>query len=1325
MKMKTVTCVAGIMLLSTVSDIEASGTYYNYTDTNSTRKTTTWVPDNLTTVRGILLNGNGAGGDYTPHAYHLHKQAFCEKYGFILVATGFFNRFDDGIGGADWNALMDSLGYTVTQTGHSEITNAPFVNYGFSNGGQMAYDLAYLIPDRTIAFCANKGGYYITETNGPVTVPGILIAGEVDTAFRRDSISNLYVNGRSQGAPWAWLEEENVGHDYGNSEALLFGFYSEVIAQRYPTNLYPTATTQPTLLPVVETNGWLVDQSLAGWESGCSAVQPSAGYSGDKLQLGWVPGEEIARLYRAAASFDRSVSTSFSPFLKPMVTRFPGDPLGYSTGKLYYPGQPVHCEVDIAPSITGWQKAEFFDGTNKLAEITDNSTNTLSIDLMLDGNRKNNSVYTVLTLADDSRRVSSISMLQSDTLRTPTIPSALTADAATNGVATTVNSQTFSWTKPTNTTSVLGYSYALNEEPDETAEGTMTSAGYTNLANGTYTFKVRAKSTSTVWGPSASFELIVQSIGTIVLSTNSLSVDEGGTATFDVTMIGPASTSVTLTVARVSGDTNLSISAGSSLVFAAGAWNTPQTVTIAAAQDSDADNGSALFSISGTGIPAVTVTTTETDDDIGIIASTGTLDVPENSTAAFSIALSRTPASSITVSVARVSGDTDLSISGTSTFTFTSNDWNSAQTVTIAAADDADQTQGSALFECSAPGAISAQVAATEIENDYSLVAAGLLAAWNLDYVTSSPIVTNANAYFMATGLVQSVLTHSDPSELRGGVNALKAIDNDDASIAAAISTGNYFYWQIEPQSGCLVSITSIVVRTDIDDGHPTQRFVLSDASGIDASSTLLEQAGEYQISTADLSARQEFQNHSDAIEFRVYGYNDNSQYTAIYIGKAYAVDNSDDIQVYGTVIQTGVPNPSPVFSSESLTIPEGGSTNLQIRLSSEPAQTVTAMISRVSGSTNLTITTGASLIYTPADWNQWQTVTVTALQDDDTQNDAAIFSCTGDGLLAAGFEATSVDDDEPAGGVMTDRWLFDFGSTSYLTAGNWNQLTSAYSTGVLLSGAVNTNGDVTPVEINVLSSFSGVNTGGVVDGSVYPSSAQRDSFYLTGTGTTGTKTQAIVRVQGLNTSLVYNVTFFGSRAASTDTNRTMRFTIGSNIGYLNADANTTNTVTLAGISAPAGYFDIVMDPCNAQNMSSYAYISVMDIEAMEQPASSSPGDSDGDSLPDLWEITYFGGATNANPAALAANGINTVLEAYVAGLDPTDPADRFTVSNVWNTLSWHAVSGRTYAVWWSTNLAKSFQPLETNITWPQAAFTDAVHQAEPNVFYKLEVQMN
>ncbi len=128
------------------------------------------------------------------------------------------------------------------------------------------------------------------------------------------------------------------------------------------------------------------------------------------------------------------------------------------------------------------------------------------------------------------------------------------------------------------------------------------------------------------------------------------------------------------------------------------------------------------------------------------------------------------------------------------------------------------------------------------------------------------------------------------------------------------------------------------------------------------------------------------------------------------------------------------------------------------------------------------------------------------------------------------------------------------------------------------------------------------------------------------------------------------------------------------------------------------------------------------DVVSVHPYAGIAPFDHDRDNLPNDWEKNYFGGTTNANPAATASNGINTLLETYIAGLNPTDPSALFTLSKDWKTLWWSAASGRVYSVHWTSNLLDSFQTLESNLTG--GAFTDLVRGAEDQGFYRLDVQL-
>ena len=80
--------------------------------------------------------------------------------------------------------------------------------------------------------------------------------------------------------------------------------------------------------------------------------------------------------------------------------------------------------------------------------------------------------------------------------------------------------------------------------------------------------------------------------------------------------------------------------------------------------------------------------------------------------------LNTAPAGAITVTVVRASGDADISVAGGASLVFTPANYATEQTVTLAAAEDADTTAGTAMIQCTAAGHDPATVIATEQDND-------------------------------------------------------------------------------------------------------------------------------------------------------------------------------------------------------------------------------------------------------------------------------------------------------------------------------------------------------------------------------------------------------------------------------------------------------------------------------------------------------------------------------------------------------------------------------------------------------------------------------
>ena len=116
---------------------------------------------------------------------------------------------------------------------------------------------------------------------------------------------------------------------------------------------------------------------------------------------------------------------------------------------------------------------------------------------------------------------------------------------------------------------------------------------------------------------------------------------------------------MTVTVSRVSGDTNITVLSGALLEFNYITWSNYQTVTLRAAEDPDRINDSAVIRCSAPETAYKDVTATEADNTLPleIQTSADAVTVPEGSNATFQVKLKSDPVSPTTVTVSRFSGD--------------------------------------------------------------------------------------------------------------------------------------------------------------------------------------------------------------------------------------------------------------------------------------------------------------------------------------------------------------------------------------------------------------------------------------------------------------------------------------------------------------------------------------------------------------------------------------------------------------------------------------------------------------------------------------------
>ncbi len=123
--------------------------------------------------------------------------------------------------------------------------------------------------------------------------------------------------------------------------------------------------------------------------------------------------------------------------------------------------------------------------------------------------------------------------------------------------------------------------------------------------------------------------------------------------------------------------------------------------------------------------------------------------------------------------------------------------------------------------------------------------------------------------------------------------------------------------------------------------------------------------------------------------------------------------------------------------------------------------------------------------------------------------------------------------------------------------------------------------------------------------------------------------------------------------------------------------------------------------------------------------------DDDSDGLPNWWELQHFESVIGSPPIdALCSNGVNTIRQAFIAGIDPKDPNAAFVAfmehspDSDGPIVQWNPVSGRVYSVYWASSLSNPFTLLQSNVFWSADGFIDRDHASDEQGYYKIDVQL-
>ena len=212
------------------------------------------------------------------------------------------------------------------------------------------------------------------------------------------------------------------------------------------------------------------------------------------------------------------------------------------------------------------------------------------------------------------------------------------------------------------------------------------------------------------------------------LSTHRVTVPEGSTAGIGVKLSHPPAESVSVSVGRAGGDSDISVDSGQSIVFDSSNWSAYRDVILAAADDEDAEDGEAtitahadvlVYGDQPTAIEASLVAVEQDDDRPRFVVDPSSVRVPEGETAEVGVWLSQSPVSKVTAIVTPAGGDTDLVVQSPTVMRFDETNWDRSQIVTLYAYPDEDMEEGSAQFRVSAnPPAVVDETYITATEDE-------------------------------------------------------------------------------------------------------------------------------------------------------------------------------------------------------------------------------------------------------------------------------------------------------------------------------------------------------------------------------------------------------------------------------------------------------------------------------------------------------------------------------------------------------------------------------------------------------------------------------
>ena len=562
----------------------------------------------------------------------------------------------------------------------------------------------------------------------------------------------------------------------------------------------------------------------------------------------------------------------------------------------------------------------------------------------------------------------------------------------------------------------------------------------------------------------------------VTVSESALTVDPeaGGTADYTVVLVTQPTADVTITPA--SDDTSVALVSGA-LTFTTTDWNTAQTVTVTGVND-DIDNtgderittvthAATSSDVDYEGVPVAPVMVTANDDDTaGLTFDPASVNVLEGDSSSYTVELATEPTTTVTVAIT-ASGDVTAD---PASLTFTTSDWNTAQTVMVTAAEDADGNNDSETLAHAASGgeygSVTGTVMVTVMDNDApgvtvseSALTVDPEAGGTADYtvvlvtqpmadVTITP-ASDDTSVALVSGALTFTTTDWDTAQTVTVTGVNDDIDNTGderiTTVTHAATSSDVDY------EGVPVAPVMVTANDDDTAGLTFDPASVSVNEGDSSSYTVVLDTEPTTTVTVAITAGGDVTTNPTSLTFTTTDWNTAQ---TVMVTSAQDADGINDSQtlahtasgaeydsVTGTVVVTVIDDevPGVRISTTTLTVPEGGPNTYTVRLNTQPTEDVMVTVNGASGDVSFS---GSPLTFTTINWATEQTVTVNAAEDDDAAPDAMVtltHGVTGYGSVTSGPDVVvTVTEDDTARVTVSPTTLTVFekgGTVDYTVA--------------------------------------------------------------------------------------------------------------------------------------------------------------------------------------------------------------------------------------------------------------------------------------------------